>query len=84
MMDAGQAVRIIYGEEIAEADDKMALIREKAAEYQDLQTSVESAASRGYIDDIIEPDATRKRLIAAFEMLYGKRENLVVKKHSAI
>ena len=84
MMDAAQAVRIIYGEEISGADDKMALIREKTAEYQDLQTSVEAAASRGYVDDIIEPDATRKRLIAAYEMLYGKREYPVVKKHSAI
>ena len=43
--------------------------------------SVEAAARRGYVDDIIEPDATRKRLIAAFEMLATKVEERPVKKH---
>ena len=43
--------------------------------------SAEAAARRGYVDDIIEPDATRKRLIAAFEMLATKVEERPVKKH---
>ena len=84
MMDASQAVRIIYASEIESEDDKAALIREKTAEYEEMQSSAQAAAQRGYIDDIIVPDATRKRLIAAFEMLYGKNYGSGVKKHSAL
>lgn len=84
MMDAEQAVRIIYADEIAAGEDQTAVIREKAESYQELQSSAVAAAQRGYVDDIIEPDATRKRLIAAFEMLYGKKENDCKKKHAAI
>ena len=57
---------------------------EKTEEYRELQSSAVAAAKRGYVDDIIEPDATRKRLIAAFEMLYGKKQFRDEKKHSAI
>ncbi len=72
MMDATAAAKIIYADEIHSSTSAAALIREKAAEYADLQSSVVSAAQRGYVDDIIEPEETRKRLIAAFEMLYTK------------
>lgn len=84
MMDPEQAVRIMYAEEITSAEDKVALIAEKTAQYNELQSSVLSAARRGYVDDIIEPDATRKRLIAAFEMLFTKREDRPAKKHGTI
>ena len=60
------------------------MIREKTALYRDQQASALAAARRGYIDDIIEPDASRKRLIAAFEMLFGKKVAPVRKKHSSI
>lgn len=84
MMDAEQAVRIMYADEIAEASDKLTLIREKTEQINEEQSSALAAARRGYIDDIIEPDATRKRLIAAFEMLYGKSVTNVRKKHSTV
>jgi acetyl-CoA carboxylase carboxyltransferase component len=84
MMDPEQAVRIMYTEEISASDDKLALIAEKTAEYNDLQSSALSAARRGYVDDIIEPDATRKRLIAAVEMLFTKREDRPAKKHGTV
>jgi acetyl-CoA carboxylase carboxyltransferase component len=84
MMDPEQAVRIMYAEEINASDDKLALIAEKTAEYNDLQSSALSAARRGYVDDIIEPDATRKRLIAAVEMLFTKREDRPAKKHGTV
>lgn len=73
MMDPEQAVRIMYAGEIAEAEEKLDLIEEQTRKYNDLQSSAKSAAKRGYVDDIIEPDATRKRLITSFEMLYAKR-----------
>ncbi|MCD8019463.1 MAG: carboxyl transferase [Clostridiales bacterium] len=84
MMDAEQAVRIMYADEIAAGEDQRAVIAEKTADYEEMQSSVSAAAQRGYVDDIIEPDATRKRLIAAFEMLYGKKESVEDKKHAAI
>ena len=84
MMDASQAVKIMYAEEIAASDEAPALIREKAAAYQELQSSALSAARRGYVDDIIEAADTRKRVINAFEMLYTKREDRPYKKHGTI
>ncbi len=84
MMNAQSAVKIMYADEIANSGNGAAVVAEKAAQYQALQTSPISAARRGYVDDIIEPAATRKRVIAAFEMLYTKREDRPNKKHGTI
>lgn len=84
MMDATSAVKIMYADEIGKADDSVALINEKAGEYQTLQSSALAAAKRGYVDDIIEAGDTRKRVIAAFEMLFTKREDRPGKKHGTV
>ena len=47
-------------------------LTEKASDYEKLQSSVNSAVPRGYVDLIIEPADTRKYLVGAFEMLYTK------------
>ena len=78
MMDAKAAAKIMY----AGADAQT--LNEKAAEYEALQSNVVSAAKRGYVDTIIEPEDTRKYVIGAFEMLYAKRENRPTKKHGTI
>ena len=78
MMDAKLAAKIMY------ADADMATINEKAAEYATLQSSVLSAARRGYVDTIIEAEDTRKYVIGAFEMLYSKREDRPSKKHGTV
>ena len=78
MMDAKLAAKIMY------ADSDAATINEKAAEYATLQSSVESAARRGYVDTIIEAEDTRKYVIGAFEMLYTKREDRPSKKHGTV
>ena len=75
MMDAELAAKIMY------ADASADVISEKAKEYDALQSSVLSAARRGYVDLIIEPDTTRKYLVAAFEMLYTKYVSEPEKKH---
>lgn len=75
MMDAELAAKIMYAD--ADAD----VIGEKAKEYDKLQSSVDSAARRGYVDLIIEPETTRKYLVAAFEMLYTKSVSDSPKKH---
>jgi acetyl-CoA carboxylase carboxyltransferase component len=83
-MDPEMAVKIMYEEEIAAASDKLAFIKEKKAEYTEALSGAVSAAKRGYVDDIIEPDATRKRVIAAFDMLFSKTEEKPYKKHGTI
>ena len=52
--------------------------------YRELQASALAAAKRGYVDDIIDAADTRKRVIAAFEMLYTKREDRPSKKHGTV
>ena len=84
MMDATLAAKIMYSDEAAKSDDVQAVIAEKAAEYAKLQSNVESAASRGYVDTIISPEDTRKYVAAAFEMLYTKREDRPDKKHGTV
>ena len=49
-----------------------------------MQSSALAAAKRGYIDDIIEAGETRQRVIAAFEMLFTKREDRPSKKHGTV
>ena len=78
MMDASLAAKIMY----AGAD--AATLNEKAAEYQKLQSGIESAAARGYVDTIIAPADTRKYVIGAFEMLYTKSEDRPAKKHGTV
>ncbi len=66
-MEAKLAAKIMYSGEPA------SVIEEKAAEYDKLQGSVKAAATRGYVDRIIDYPDTRKYLVAAIEMLYTKR-----------
>ena len=78
MMEANLAAKIMYAG--ADADT----LREKTAQYRQLQSSPLSAARRGYVDTIIEPDQTRKYVIGAFEMLFTKREDRPMKKHGSV
>lgn len=83
-MDADQAVKIMYADELVkDGYDKDKVAAAKAA-YTEQMASAVAAAKRGYVDDIIDGSATRKRLIAAFEMLYTKREDRPLKKHGAV
>ncbi len=84
MMDPTAAVKIMYADELAKADDSLSMINEKAGLYRELQSSAVAAAKRGYVDDIIEACDTRKRVIAAFEMLFTKREDRPSKKHGTV
>ena len=77
-MDANLAAKIMYEGKGAE------VIKEKAAEYAALQTSVTGAAKRGYVDQIVSAADTRKYVIGAFEMLYTKCEDRPAKKHGTI
>ena len=77
-MNAKDAASIIYN---GEASD---VISKKADEYSELQLSAKSAAARGYVDRIIDPDETRKYVISALDMLYSKRVSTPSKKHGTV
>ena len=84
MMDAKSAAQIMYAEEINASSDATAMIDEKTREYASLQSSVEAAAKRGYVDNIISIEATRKQLVYAYEMLFTKRDSRPSKKHGTV
>ncbi len=78
------AVEIIYRRELQEAEDPAARKRELAAEYRETFANPYIAASRGFIDDIIEPRNTRPRLINALQVFTNKRDENLPKKHGNI
>lgn len=84
MMDATLAAKIMYADDIAASSDVNATISKKASEYAALQSGIESAASRGYVDTIISPCDTRKYVASAFGMLFTKREERPYKKHGTV
>jgi acetyl-CoA carboxylase carboxyltransferase component len=81
VMGPDGAANIIFRKDIQEAEDKLAMRQEKISEYKDKVANPYIAASRGYIDAVIEPAETRKRIISSFEMLTGKRVSKPSKKH---
>ncbi len=78
------AINILYRRELAEAEDPDALRAQLVAEYRETFANPYVAASRGYLDDVIEPSQTRPRLINALEMLQNKRDENPPKKHGNI
>jgi len=78
------AVEIIFRKELAAAEDPETRKAELVAEYREKFANPYVAASRGYIDDVIEPRDTRPRLINALEMLSNKRDTNPPKKHGCI
>jgi propionyl-CoA carboxylase beta chain len=84
VMGAKGAAEIIFKREIAAAEDQEAKWKEKEAEYAELFANPYRAAERGIIDDVILPEETRPRVVAAFAMLEKKAEVLPKKKHGNI
>ena len=83
-MDSKVAAEIMYSDEISASSDAVATINEKAAEYENLQSSAMVAAKRGYVDNIIDSASVRKQVIYAFEMLFTKGESRPDKKHGTL
>ena len=78
------AVNILYKRELEDSDDPDRLRTEKIAEFRDKLANPFVAAGRGYIDEVIQPRATRAKLIAALRSLAGKRAQNPPKKHGNI
>jgi len=84
VMGPDGAVSIIFRKELAEAEDPVAKKAELVQLYREKFANPYVAASRGYIDDVIEPRETRPRLINGLELLAHKRDHNPSKKHGNI
>ncbi len=71
VMGAGQAVGIMHRREIAAADDGQAARDRLAEAYAAEHLHVEGAGAEGFVDEVIEPHETRRRVAGAFELLAG-------------
>ena len=78
------AVEIAYRKEILASDDPVARKAELVEEYTERFANPYQAAERGFIDDVIDPADTRVKLIAGFELLRSKREELPQRKHGNV
>ena len=78
------AVNVIYREEIATSTDPDERRAQLVAEYVARFANPYVAAARGYLDDVIEPRETRRRLITALRSLASKRETNPRRKHGNI
>ena len=81
VMGPDGAANIIFRREIEAAEDKNAKRKEKIEEYRDTFANPYVAASRGYIDDVIDPAETRVKIAKVLDMLSSKRESRPAKKH---
>jgi acetyl-CoA carboxylase carboxyltransferase component len=84
VMGPDGAVNIIFRKEIAAATDPAARNLELVTAYRERFATPFFAAERGYVDDVIEPRTTRKRLIDALATVRNKREERPPKKHGNI
>jgi len=84
VMGAKGASEIIFRKEIKASDNPVEKLAEKEAEYAKKFTDPYRAASRGFIDEVILPRDTRKKMIRAFSMLKNKVDKLPKKKHGNI
>ncbi|WP_433624732.1 acyl-CoA carboxylase subunit beta [Halomicrococcus sp. NG-SE-24] len=78
------AVNVLYSDELDAAEDPDERRDELIDEYRDQFANPYTAADRGFVDDVIEPQDTRPRLVKDLEMLETKRESQPEKKHGNI
>ena len=84
VMGASGAVNIVARQEIRKSENPDETRKRLIEEYEENFNNPYIAASRGFVDDVIDPSETRPKLIAALEMLGEKREELPQKKHGNI
>jgi len=78
------AANIVFKNDIKAADDPAATRQSKIDEYKEQFANPYRAAEMGYVDDVIDPQTARQRVIGAFDMLASKRQSLPAKKHGNI
>lgn len=77
-LNVDAAVAFMYNERLADGEDRSDLVKE----YKETLASPFTAAACGAVDDVIVPAESRNKLISALDMLAGKRENTLPRKHS--
>jgi propionyl-CoA carboxylase beta chain len=78
------AVDIVYKRELDSAGNRETVRQQKIEEFRDRLANPYVAADRGFVDAVIQPRETRKKLIQALEMLETKRDKNPAKKHGNI
>ncbi len=78
------AVEIVYRRELQQAADPAARRAELVADYTEKYANPYAAAERGFVDDVIEPAETRRKIVAGLRMLRTKREELPQRKHGNV
>jgi propionyl-CoA carboxylase beta chain len=78
------AVNVLYRREIAGDADPAALRARKVAEFKEKFANPYVAADRGFVDEVIEPRTTRRKIIAGLDMTRNKRDKNPPKKHGNI
>ena len=84
VMGAKGASEIIFRKEIQEAEDPELKLSEKEAEYAEKFATPFEAAQRGFIDEVIMPKESRRKLLKAFAMLENKKVTRPDRKHGNI
>ncbi len=84
VMGAKGASEIIFRKEIAASDNPVEKLAEKEVEYADKFANPYRAARRGFIDEVILPKNTRRKLLKAFSMLEDKKVDSPKRKHGNI
>lgn len=80
VMGAKGATEILYRSELGDAEK----IAARTAEYEDRFANPFIAAQRGFIDEVIQPHSTRRRVLKAFELLKTKKVRALERKHDNI
>jgi propionyl-CoA carboxylase beta chain len=78
------AVDIVYKHELDHAENREEMRQQKIEEFRERLANPYVAADRGFVDAVIQPRETRKKLIQALEMLETKRDKNPPKKHGNI
>src|SRR5437773_9060228 len=84
VMGAEGAVGVLYRREIAQAESPEVESKSRADEFREKFANPYIAAENGFIDEVIEPKYTRRKLITALRMLNTKRDSNPPKKHGNI
>jgi propionyl-CoA carboxylase beta chain len=84
VMGPEAAVNILYKRELEAAADAIAARSEKVAEFREKFANPYTAAARGFIDEVIHPRETRRKLITALRNLENKRDKNPPRKHGNI
>jgi len=77
-------VDIVYKRELDQAKNREEMRAQKIEEFRDRLANPYVAADRGFVDAVIQPRETRKKVIQALEMLETKRDKNPPKKHGNI